>query len=133
MLYKKLYIHAYSLALKSKSNNDAPWFISGLFIFLCLMFNVQSLFFVIGSYDSFEFLDANNIYEIITIIFFSIIIFINYYSDKNYKKIYESYIKVKGIPKTWIPIIILFLYYSLSLFLLFLAAFFKNKVWIFSS
>ncbi|CAM3974278.1 hypothetical protein FLCU109888_11890 [Flavobacterium cucumis] len=133
MLYKRLYIHTYSLALKSKSNNDTPWFISGLIIFLCLMFNIQSLFFFIGSFDGFEFLNEDNIYEIITIIFFNIIIFINYYSNNNYKKVYESYIKLNGVPRIWLSILTLFLYYSLSLFLLFLAAFYKNKDWIFSS
>lgn len=123
MIYNHLFVNIYSLALKSKANRDNPLIISLLFVFLCFMFNIQSLFIL--------FKLKNEILEIILLTILGGLIILKYSYNKNYEKIYNAYTKINPRSKTIESIFIVLIYYLTSLTMLFLSAIFVNKDWIF--
>ena len=130
MLYKSLYFSTYSLALRSQQNRDYPWVISMLIVFLCLMFNIQTIYFLIASINGYEyFIESELLQIVILLLLLSLILFYSYNIDENYKKISKK----QKEQKIWFSIIVIGLHYFGSLFILFIAAFYKNKDWIFST
>ena len=129
MLYKSPYLSTYSLALRSQQNRDYPWVVSMLIVFLCFMFNIQTIYFLIASMNGYEYFIESELLQIVILLLLSLILFYSYYINENYKKISKK----QKEQKIWFSIIVIGLHYFGSLFILFIAAFYKNKDWIFST
>ncbi len=129
MLYKSLYLSTYSLALRSQQNRDYPWVISMLIVFLCFMFNIQTIYFLIASINGYEYFIENELLQIVILLLLSSILFYSYYINENYKKISKT-LKEQ---KTWLSILVISLHYFGSFFILLIAGLYKNKDWIFST
>ncbi|SEL98239.1 hypothetical protein SAMN05421740_1193 [Parapedobacter koreensis] len=133
MLYNSLFIHSYILALRSKSNQDMPLFIPVMLIGLCLALNLMSiLFFVEGvTTQRLEIFNNKNEYVVGVLIYCSV--FLYYLHKKRYKRIFETYkAKHSEPPAIWWSIMVVALYYLVSVFIVFLSGFYRNKDWIFS-
>ncbi|SEL95081.1 hypothetical protein SAMN05421740_11510 [Parapedobacter koreensis] len=133
MIYNSLFIHSYILALRSKSNQDMPLFIPVMLIGLCLVLNLMSiLFFIEGmTTQHLEIFTDKNEYVVGVLIY--CLVFSYYLHKKRYKRIFETYkAKHSEPPAIWWSILVVVLYYLISVFIVFLSAFYRNRDWIFS-
>ena len=69
MLYKSPYLSTYSLALRSQQNRDYPWVVSMLIVFLCFMFNIQTIYFLIASMNGYEYFIESELLQIVILFF----------------------------------------------------------------
>jgi hypothetical protein len=132
-IYNLLFYYVYELALRSKSNRDMPLFITITIITLCFMFNVFSISLILEGLGVIE-----NVFpkesKFIGSLGFLGFVSVYYLYKKRYKTIYERFkAERKTPPSNLMAICVVCLYYLVSVVLLFLAGFFKNKDWIFSS
>jgi len=98
-----------------------------LIVFLCFIFNIQTICFLIASINGYEYFIESELLQIVILLLLSLILFYSYYINENYKKISKK----QKEQKIWFSIIVIGLHYFGSLFILFIAAFYKNKDWIF--
>lgn len=132
MIYNLLFIHSYKLALHSKSNQDMPLFIPVMFVTACFILNMFSVvFFMEGAGISSPAIYNLNKYVIALLLLGAVLFY--YLHNRRYKRIYELYeVKHDAPPFLWRSILIVSLYYIISVFIIFLSAFYRNKDWIFS-
>lgn len=133
MLYNSLFIQSYILALRSKSNQDMPLFIPIMLIGVCVGLNLMSIFFLFegATAQRLEIFNNRNEYVVGIIVYCSV--FFYYLHKKRYKRIFETYSAKRSKPSAvlW-SLLVIVLYYLVSIFILFLSGFYRNKEWIFS-
>lgn len=132
MIYNYLFVHSYILALRSKSNQDMPLFIPAMLVTMCFILNIFSITFFLEGLG----ILGPELYKVSKYIAGPLIlglIFFYYLYKKRYKRIFESYkARHDDPPPIWHSIMVVVLYYLVSVFIVFIAAFYRNKDWIFS-
>lgn len=131
MIYDHLFFHSHSLALKSKENQDQPYFVSVTHVLMCFILNLFALNFLLEGFGYGEFLFKKD-YKYVWVGLFMALGFSYYLYGKRYTKIYSRGLQKYGTPKTSKSIIIVIIYYVLSVLLAMLAGMFKNGDWVFS-
>jgi hypothetical protein len=130
-IYNYLFYKTYLLAQRSKNYNDMPVVGGFTFVSLCLMFNI---FTIIGFIEGLGFNTSIEFKKEYKYVFCFVLLgfLLFYYCYKGrYKKIIERYErKKKGVQLH--PVMVIIIYYGISVCLMFLAAFYKNHLWIFA-
>jgi hypothetical protein len=131
MIYNHLFLHGTILALKSKANRDMPFFPPFMFVSFCSVLHVGTILMIISILRG-KNVNLNTEYKFLWAILFMSIIASYYLFTGTYKRILcKAHLLLKT--PTWISILIVTLYYIVSLGLMFFAALYKNKDWIFAS
>jgi len=102
-----------------------------VFVSLCLILN---LFTVIGLLERLNInthIEFRKEYKYIFSLSIVVLLLFYYLYKGRYKKIIESFEQKKGGIKLH-PVIVIVIYYGISVFLMFLAATYKNQDWIFA-
>jgi hypothetical protein len=130
-IYNYLFYKTYLLAQRSKNFDDVPVLGGLVFVVLCLILNI---FTVIGLLEGmnidthFEFKKEYKYIFSLSIIVFLLL----YYLHKGrYKRIIQCFEQKEGGINLH-PLIVIIIYYGISVFLMFLAATYKNQDWIFA-
>ena len=131
MLYHYLFFQTYSLALKSSANRDSPHIISITYILMCFVLNIFGLN-ILSEGFGYRLLNLNEYYKFLWVAFFILIVFGYFTYKKRYESIYNRLLEKYGEQKTVTSILVLVIYYLISLVFLFFVSMFKNKDWIFS-
>jgi len=131
MLYKHLFFHAHSLSLNYGSSKDMPYFFSLTIVALCFMFNVQTMFFLLETFDIVPYIFKRE-YKWFFPFLFLAIIYGSYMYKERYKLVYQELLSIYGNPNKWTSISIVILYYVLSFIILLITGMYKNGDWIFS-
>lgn len=129
-IYDLLFYATYKLAKKSGNFNDTPVLGGVIFIGLCLVFNVYTIYFILRGFDIITAYSSKGVYTFGNISFgVSILVFsILYYKRNNrYKKILSKY-ENKKLINSWLIIII---YYTVTVAIALIAGLFMKKAWIF--
>lgn len=130
-IYNYLFYKTYLLTQRSGNFDDAPALGGLVFVVTCLMFNIFSIALFlegIGFLDGYPFKEK---YKFPFVFGLLILVLIYYLYKGRYKKIVEHYEQKKDGIKLR-PIFVVIIYYGISIFLMFLAATFKNHDWIFA-
>ena len=130
-IYNYLFYKTYLLAQRSKNFDDVPVLGGLLFVLPCLMFNIFTIIGLLEGLNIDTHIEFKKEYKYIFT--FSLLIFLLlYYLHKGrYKKIIERFEQKEGGIKLH-PVIVIIIYYGISIFLMFLAATYKNRDWIFA-
>lgn len=130
-IYNYLFYKTYLLAQRSRNFNDMPALGGLVFVSLCLILN---LFTVIGLLERLNInthIEFRKEYKYIFSLSIVVLLLFYYLYKGRYKKIIESFEQKKGGIKLH-PVIVIVIYYGISVFLMFLAATYKNQDWIFA-
>ena len=129
-IYDLLFYATYKVMQKSGNFNDTPVVGGVIFIGLCLVFNVYTIYFILRGFDIITAYSSKGVYTFGNISFgVSILVFsILYYKRNNrYKKILSKY-ENKKLINSWLIIII---YYTVTVAIALIAGLFMKKAWIF--
>jgi len=130
-IYNYLFYKSYLLAKRSKNFDDIPVLGGISFVGLCFMLNV---FAIIGLFEGLGIntgIEFKKEYKYIFCLSLVLLLLLYYIYAGRYKKIIENFEKNKRKVQLH-PIIVIILYYGISVFLFFLSATFKNHDWIFA-
>lgn len=131
IIYNYLFYKSYQLALRSKNFDDTPVLGGIIFVAICVVFNIYTIYFVlqvlgIGT------VSFNMKYKYPFGLVLVIVTLMYYLFDSRYKKIIEKFEqKERAIGKSIHPIFVIIAYCGVSVGLMFLAALFKNGDWVF--
>ncbi len=133
-IYNYLFYKSYLLAKRSKNFEDIP-ILGGIpFVALCMILNVFTLLMLVegllGFYVQIAFIMK---YKYLFGVGLVVLLLLYYSCNGRSQRIVKYYEKKYRERVQLHPLIVIFLYYSISGFLIFLAAMFKNKHWIFAS
>jgi hypothetical protein len=130
-IYNYLFYKTYLLSKRSKNFDDVPVLGGLLFVLPCLMFNIFTIIGLLEGLNIDTHIEFKKEYKYLFT--FSLLLFlIFYYLYKGrYKRIIESFEQKKGGINLH-PVIVIIIYYGISVFLMFLAATYKNQDWIFA-
>jgi hypothetical protein len=130
-IYNFLFYKSFILSQKSKNFDDIPALGGMLFVVLCVMLNI---FTIIGLIEGFGFktgITFSKPYQFpFALALVGLLLFYYLYKGR-YKKIVKHYEQRAGFITQLHPIIVVIIYFGLSILLMFLAAAFKNHQWIF--
>jgi len=129
-IYDLLFYATYKVMQKSGNFDDTPVLGGVIFVGLCLVFNIYTIYFILRGFDIINAYSSKGVYTFGNISFgVSILVFsILYYKRNNrYKKILSKY-ENKKLINSWLIIAI----YYISVFaILHISALFMKKAWIF--
>ena len=137
-IYNFLFYKTFLLTQKSRNFDDTPVLGGILFVILCVMLNI---FTIIEFLDGIGFLKSIGLKTGITIskpyqfpfALALIVLLLFYYQYKGrYKKIIEHYEGKTGFIMRLHPLIVMLIYFLLSLLIVTIAAAFKNHQWFFA-
>jgi MFS superfamily sulfate permease-like transporter len=133
-IYNLLFYKSYQLAIRSKNFDDLPVLGGLIFVAACVMFNIFTVF---GVLQGIGIIDSNLFDKKYKYIFslLLILVLLGYYLYKNrYIRILDRFeSNGSNFIKRIHPVIVIIVYYVLSFALLLLAAFYKNRDWIFQN
>ena len=130
-IYNYLFYKSYLLAQRSRNFDDMPALGGLIFVALCFMLNIFTIIGLIEGLSINLDIEFKKEYKYIFSLLLAITLLFYYLRKERYKKIIESFEqKKKGIQLH--PIIVILIYYSISIFLMFLSATYKNRDWIFA-
>jgi uncharacterized protein YacL len=130
-VYNYLFFKGYQLAVRSRNFDDMPVLGAIVFVVLCIMFNIFTVFFLLeglGWTDvSFE-----KKYKLPFVLGLVIVILLYYLFKKRYIKILEKYEQQERVHGIGLhPVLVFIMYYGISFGLMLLAGLYKNGDWIF--
>lgn len=131
-IYNLLFYKTYLLAIKSGNFDDCPVLGGIMFVVLCVMFNIFTIFAFIEGLGVKTGITFSKEYKYPFCLSLLVFLLFYYLYKGKYKKIIEYYEQKEGLVKQLHPVVIVLIYLLLSVSLLFLAAAFKNNVWIFA-
>nr|WP_321436479.1 hypothetical protein [uncultured Bacteroides sp.] len=129
-IYDLLFYATYKVMQKSGNFNDTPVLGGVIFVGLCLVLNVYTVYFILRGFDIITAYSFKRVYTFGNISFgVSILVFsILYYKRNNrYKKILSKY-ENKRLVNSWLIITI---YYTIISAILLISMMFANGYWIF--
>lgn len=131
-IYDYLFYKTYLLAQRSKNFDDIPALGGSVYVIVCLMLNIFTVYIFIEGLGIETGLEFKKEYKYPFSLGLVILVLVYYQYKGRYKKIVEHY-ETKNRGKVQIhPIIVIILYYGISGILIFLAGMFKNHTWIFA-
>lgn len=131
-IYNLLFYKSYQLAKYSKNFDDFPVLGGVVFVIACLMFNIFTILFFLDGADVLPPVPLMKKWKIPIFAVIVVIFTLTYYLYKErYKKMLEKYENKGSVIRGIHPVIIIFLYYGISVGLIFIAAMYKNNDGIF--
>ncbi len=131
-IYNLLFYKTYLLAIKSGNFDDIPVLGGLMFIVLCVMLNIFTIFGFIEGLGIEMGITFSEEYKFpFCLLLVGFLLFYYLYKGR-YKKIVEYYEQKEGLIKRLHPVVVIIVYLVLSFFLMLLAATFKNHDWIFA-
>ena len=130
-IYNYLFYKTYLLAQHSRNFDDIPALGGLIFVAACLMFN---LFTIVGFIEGLGIdtgIEFKKQYKYLFSLSIVVVLLFYYMHKGRYKRIIEKF-RNNDSRINIHPIIVIILYYGISVFLMFLAATFKNHDWIFA-
>lgn len=131
-IYNYLFFKSYLLAQRSRNFDDVPILGGILFVIPCVMFNLFALFFLLEGFGIIDNIKLPEKYKFIFTGGLVILLLLYYFIGGNYKKIISKYEEKLRNKKQLHPLLVFFIYYSLSFAVLLISALFKNQDWIFA-
>lgn len=130
-IYNYLFFKGYQLAVRSRNFNDMPVLGAIVFVVLCIMFNIFTVFLLLEGLGLTD-LSFNKEYKLPFAIGLVLVILFYYLYKGRYKKVLEKHEqqeRVRGI--RLYPVLVFIIYYGISFGLMLLAGLYKNGDWIF--
>lgn len=130
-VYNYLFYKSYVLAKRSRNFDDMPILGGIIFVVACVMFNIFAIAQILEGLGVID-VEFNKRYKF-PFAFALVGIMLGYYLFKGrYKRIIEKYDKDRSGKPQLHPILVIIIYYGISLGLLLLAGLYKNQDWIFA-
>ena len=132
MIYNYLFFKGYQLAVRSRNFDDMPVLGAIVFVVLCIMFNIFTVFLLLEGLGWAD-VSFKKEYKFPFALGLVLVILFYYLYKKRYKKVlerYEQQERVRGIG--WHPVLVFIMYYGISFGLMLLAGLYKNGDWIFA-
>ncbi len=130
-IYNYLFYKSYLLAKRSRNFDDIPVLGGISFVALCVMLNLFSVFLFIEGLGVSTGVEFDKKYKYLFSLLLVLLLLFYYSYNERYKKIVESFEQNKKQIQLH-PIVVIILYYGISVLLFFLSATYKNHDWIFA-
>lgn len=130
-IYNYLFYKSFSLAQRSKNFEDMPALGGVLFVAPCFFLNIFTIIGLLEGLNVDTHIEFKKEYKYIFSLSIVVLLLFYYLYKGRYKKIIGSFEQKKGGIKLH-PVIVIIIYYGISIFLMFLAATYKNNDWIFA-
>lgn len=130
-IYNYLFYKTFLLAQRSNNFEDMPVLGGLVFVVLCFILNIFTIIGLLEGMNINTYIEFKKEYKYIFSFFIVVLLLFYYLYKGRYKKIIKSYTERKRGIKVH-PVIVIILYYGISIFLMFIAALYKNHDWIFS-
>ena len=130
-IYDLLFYASYKLAQKSRNFDDTPVLGGIVMVSGCILINIITFFLLLSGFHIYTLHVSSHRYTVKSVlggILFMAFLLIYYKWKGRYKRILAKYEN----KKTLHPWLIVIIYWFISFVLVNLAAFFKNRAWIFS-
>ena len=130
-IYNYLFYKTYLLSQRSKNFDDVPVLGGLVFVVLCFILNIFTVIGILEGMNIDTHIEFKKEYKYIFSLSIVVLLLLYYLHKGRYKKIIESFEQKKGGIKLH-PVVVIIIYYGISIFLMFLAATYKNRDWIFA-
>jgi hypothetical protein len=130
-IYNFLFYYSYVLAQRSRNFDDIPALGGLIFVAACIMLNIFTIVGFIEGLGINTGIEFKKQYKYLFSLSLVGALLFYYMYNGRYKRIIEKF-RNNDSRINIHPIIVIILYYGISVFLMFLAATFKNHDWIFS-
>lgn len=130
-IYNYLFYKTYLLSQRSKNFEDIPALGGMLYVTPCLMFNIFTIFGLLDAWSVNIGIEFKKEYKYIFTFSLVVILLLYYQYNGRYKRIIEKFEQKEGGINLH-PVIVIIIYYGISILLMFLAATYKNRDWIFA-
>ena len=130
-IYNYLFYKTYILAQHSKNFDDVPALGGLVFVVLCFILNIFTVIGLLEGMNVDTHIGFNKDYKYIFSISIVVLLLFYYLHKGRYKRIIERFEQKEGGINLH-PVIVIIVYYGISILLMFLAATYKNRDWIFA-
>lgn len=131
-IYNYLFFKGYQLAIRSRNFNDLPTLGAIMFVVVCVMFNIFTVFLLLEGLGVIN-MSFEREYKFPFTLGLVLALLAYYFYQGRYKQIlkkYEDRERSHGL--AWHPLAVFILYYGISFSLMLLAGLYKNGDWIFA-
>lgn len=130
-IYNYLFYKSYLLAQRSKNFDDVPVLGGLVFVILCFILNIFTVIGLLEGLDIDTHIEFKREYKYIFSLSIVVLLLLYYIYKGRYKRIIERF-EQKDAGLKLHPVIVIIVYYGISIFLMLLAATYKNRDWIFA-